>query len=321
MEEYSTRLNGFLNARNTIEKIISETSKVIIGKNEVIKMTVAAMLASGHVLFDDIPGVGKTTLVRGLARAVGLDFTRIQFTPDLMPADILGTSVFNQTTNDFSFHKGPIFSTIVLADEINRATPRTQSALLEGMSDLSVTIDGNHFKLDPDFFVLGTQNPLAFEGTYPLPEAQLDRFLMRLTIGYPEFDDEFHLIYQNDLSDQVNLVNKVTDQLEVQRLKQLVKQVHIESNVATYALNIVNETRNRAEIKLGISPRGTLALIQAAKAYSLTNGENYVTPDTIQQVILPVFSHRLILEDEYVQTIQPDDILQDIISEVDIPIR
>jgi MoxR-like ATPase len=321
MDEYSSIINSFQKARDLIEQIIAETSKVIIGKDEVIKMTLASMIASGHVLFDDIPGVGKTTLVRGLARALGLDFNRIQFTPDLMPADILGTSVYNQNTGEFSFYQGPIFTTILLADEINRATPRTQSALLEAMSDLSVTVDNNHFELSPDFFVLGTQNPLAFEGTYPLPEAQLDRFLIRLTIGYPDIEDEFRLIYQNDLTDQTNLIQKIASKRQLDGLKQLAKTVHLENNVATYILNIVAETRNQPEIKLGVSPRGTLALVQIAKAYAVTIGENYVTPEIIQQVILPVFSHRIILEDEYMQVIQPEEILEDILSQVEIPVR
>lgn len=313
--------NSFLQARTLIDQIIAETSKVIIGKDEVIKMTLASMIASGHVLFDDIPGVGKTTLVRGLARALGLDFNRIQFTPDLMPADILGTSVYNQSTSEFSFHKGPIFTTILLADEINRATPRTQSALLEAMSDLSVTVDNNHFELNSDFFVMGTQNPLAFEGTYPLPEAQLDRFLLRLTIGYPEYEDEFRLMYQNDLTDQTSLIQKVANKQDLLGLKNLVKSVHLENNVATYILNIVTATRNQPEIKLGVSPRGTLALVQISKAYAVTIGENYVTPEIIQQVIMPAFSHRIVLEDEYLQTIQPEEILQDILSRVEIPVR
>ncbi|BDR57915.1 AAA family ATPase [Xylocopilactobacillus apicola] len=321
MNDYSTNVNDYQRAYNLVQKITAQTSKVIIGKDEVVKMTIAAMLASGHVLFDDIPGVGKTTLVRGLARAIGLDFTRIQFTPDLMPADILGTSIFNQNTNKFSFHQGPIFSTVVLADEINRATPRTQSALLEAMSDYSVTVDDNHFDLNPDFFVLGTQNPLAFEGTYPLPEAQLDRFLMRLTIGYPDVDDEFRLIYQTDLSDHIERVQEVASTHDIHWLKGLVKSVHLANNVATYVLNLVQATRNQPEIKLGISPRGTLALVQAAKAYAVTNGENYVSPETVQQVLLPVFSHRIILEDEYVQTIQPEEILQEIVAQVEIPVH
>ena len=320
MNEYSTEINDFQQALHAVERLISETSKAIIGKEEVIRMTIAAILSSGHVLFDDIPGVGKTTLVRALARALGMEFTRIQFTPDLMPADIIGTSVYKQSTNDFTFHKGPIFSTIILADEINRATPQTQSALLEAMSDYSVTVDNRRYDLDPDFFVLGTENPLAFEGTYPLPEAQLDRFMMRLTIGYPDLEDEYRLLFQNDLKSQLSNINKVSNLLELHSLKKLVKSVHLEGNVASYILNLVVATRSQPEIKLGVSPRGSLALVHAAKAYAVTKGENYVSPETVQQVFLPVLSHRIIIEDEYFEEMQPEDVLQNIIQQVEVPV-
>lgn len=320
MDQYATVLD-VKKARQIIDRIIRETAKVIVGKEEVTRMTLAAMFASGHVLFDDIPGVGKTTLVRAIAHALGLDFTRIQFTPDLMPADILGTTIFNQSSQNFTFHQGPIFTTIVLADEINRATPRTQAALLEAMSDLSVTIDNRHFELDPDFWVLGTQNPLSFEGTYPLPEAQLDRFLMCLRIGYPDFEDEFRLMYHPITTNQMQQVHQVVSRQEIRQIKQLVSQVHLAKNVAAYMLNLVTATREDPEIALGISPRGTLALLQAAKAYAVTVGEDYVSPELVQQVLVPVFCHRLVLAEGATDNLQPEAILEALIAEVPVPVR
>lgn len=320
MDQYATVLD-VKKARQIIDQIIRETAKVIVGKEEVTRMTLAAMFASGHVLFDDIPGVGKTTLVRAIAHALGLDFTRIQFTPDLMPADILGTTIFNQSSQNFTFHQGPIFTTIVLADEINRATPRTQAALLEAMSDLSVTIDNRHFELDPDFWVLGTQNPLSFEGTYPLPEAQLDRFLMCLRIGYPDFEDEFRLMYHPITTNQMQQVHQVVSRQEIRQIKQLVSQVHLAKNVAAYMLNLVTATREDPEIALGISPRGTLALLQAAKAYAVTVGEDYVSPELVQQVLVPVFCHRLVLAEGATDNLQPEAILEALIAEVPVPVR
>ena len=320
MDQYSTN-QDVKQARQIIDQIIHEVSKVIIGKSEVIRMALATMLASGHVLFDDIPGVGKTTLVRAMATALGLDFKRIQFTPDLMPADILGTSVFDQANQKFVFHRGPIFTDIVLADEINRATPRTQSALLEAMSDLSVTVDNQRFDLDSDFWVLGTQNPLSFEGTYPLPEAQLDRFLMCLRIGYPEFNDEINLMYQPNRSNKMTQIHQVVDRKEIRYLKQLVSEVHLAKNVASYILNLVTATRNDPAIKLGISPRGTMALVQVAKAYAVTVGEDYVSPELVQQVLIPVFCHRLVLSDAEVSSLQPEVILEDLVSQVAVPVR
>lgn len=320
MDQYATVLD-VKKARQIIDQIIRETAKVIVGKEEVTRMTLAAMFASGHVLFDDIPGVGKTTLVRAIAHALGLDFTRIQFTPDLMPADILGTTIFNQSSQNFTFHQGPIFTTIVLADEINRATPRTQAALLEAMSDLSVTIDNRHFELDPDFWVLGTQNPLSFEGTYPLPEAQLDRFLMCLRIGYPDFEDEFRLMYHPITTNQMQQVHQVVSRQEIRQIKQLVSQVHLAKNVAAYMLNLVTATREDPEIALGISPRGTLALLQAAKAYAVTVGEDYVSPELVQQVLVPVFCHRLVLAEGATDNLQPEAVLEALIAEVPVPVR
>lgn len=281
---------------------------------------IVALLAGGHVLFEDIPGVGKTLLVKALAKAVQGTFSRVQCTPDLLPSDILGFSVYNSQSKEFEFRPGPIFTTILLADEINRTTPRTQSALLEAMAENHATIDNNTYPLDNHFFVLVTQNPIEYEGTYPLPEAQLDRFLFRLQIGYPSFDDEL-LLLLDKFEKVLDNLNEVLNSYEIEEIKTNVANVFVSPEVASYALQLVSATRSHAAIQLGISPRGSLSFIQAAKAYALIHGRNYVTPKDLQDLVPYVFSHRLIFYDRSLKEDEKKQIIHTLVAQIPIPVR
>ncbi|EOG34239.1 ATPase [Enterococcus faecium EnGen0184] len=281
---------------------------------------IVALLAGGHVLFEDIPGVGKTLLVKALAKAVQGTFSRVQCTPDLLPSDILGFSVYNSQSKEFEFRPGPIFTTILLADEINRTTPRTQSALLEAMAENHATIDNNTYPLDNHFFVLATQNPIEYEGTYPLPEAQLDRFLFRLQISYPSFDDEL-LLLLDKFEKVLDNLNEVLNSYEIEEIKTNVANVFVSPEVASYALQLVSATRSHAAIQLGISPRGSLSFIQAAKAYALIHGRNYVTPKDLQDLVPYVFSHRLIFYDRSLKEDEKKQIIHTLVAQIPIPVR
>lgn len=281
---------------------------------------IVALLAGGHVLFEDIPGVGKTLLVKALAKAVQGTFSRVQCTPDLLPSDILGFSVYNSQSKEFEFRPGPIFTTILLADEINRTTPHTQSALLEAMAENHATIDNNTYPLDNHFFVLATQNPIEYEGTYPLPEAQLDRFLFRLQIGYPSFDDEL-LLLLDKFEKVLDNLNEVLNSYEIEEIKTNVANVFVSPEVASYALQLVSATRSHAAIQLGISPRGSLSFIQAAKAYALIHGRNYVTPKDLQDLVPYVFSHRLIFYDRSLKEDEKKQIIHTLVAQIPIPVR
>ena len=300
-------------------ELMNEIEKVMLGKRHVVQMTVASLLAGGHILFEDVPGVGKTLLIKALAKAIAGNFSRIQFTPDLLPSDILGVSIFNKKTNEFEFRKGPIFTNILLADEINRTTPRTQAALLEAMSEGSVTIDGATYQLPDNFFVLATQNPIEYEGTYPLPEAQLDRFLFKLNIGYPSTTDELRLM-QNQ-AEELSAIKNVIDEQALLTLKAQVDAVFLDDNVAKYALALVQKTRSHLDIDLGISPRGSIAFVRGAKAYAMTEGRNFVTPDDFQKVLPAVFSHRIHLKGGRRNSRKVAEILRAIMSEVPVPVK
>ncbi|HFU5884627.1 TPA: AAA family ATPase [Enterococcus faecium] len=291
-----------------------------MGKRSTIQLMIVALLAGGHVLFEDIPRVGKTLLVKALAKAVQGTFSRVQCTPDLLPSDILGFSVYNSQSKEFEFRPGPIFTTILLADEINRTTPRTQSALLEAMAENHATIDNNTYPLDNHFFVLATQNPIEYEGTYPLPEAQLDRFLFRLQIGYPSFDDEL-LLLLDKFEKVLDNLNEVLNSYEIEEIKTNVANVFVSPEVASYALQLVSATRSHAAIQLGISPRGSLSFIQAAKAYALIHGRNYVTPKDLQDLVPYVFSHRLIFYDRSLKEDEKKQIIHTLVAQIPIPVR
>ncbi|MGJ1092235.1 AAA family ATPase [Enterococcus gallinarum] len=304
-----------------IDALINEVEKVILGKRDVIQLTVAALLAGGHVLFEDIPGVGKTMLVKSLAKAIQSDYKRVQFTPDLLPNDILGVSIFNSENQQFEFRPGPIFTSVLLADEINRTTLRTQAALLEAMSENHVTIDNQTYALSPHFFVLATQNPIEYEGTYPLPEAQLDRFLFRLHIGYPAFQDELALLI-GQRQQSLNQIQTILTSQEVTALKQMVDQVFVDNQVARYALQLVQASRNHNAIDLGISPRGGIAFLKGAKALALTEGRTYVTPQDLQRILPAVFGHRLLLKGGITASQESlSEIMKQMIQRVPVPVR
>ncbi|MBP1046029.1 MoxR family ATPase [Enterococcus sp. BWM-S5] len=307
-------------AQEKLNQLIDEMEKVILGKRDVLQLTVTAFLAGGHVLFEDIPGVGKTMMVKTLAKAVHGTFSRVQFTPDLLPSDILGISVYNTASQTFEFHSGPVFTTILLADEINRTTPRTQAALLEAMSENHVTIDNHTYPLDEHFFVLATQNPIEYEGTYPLPEAQLDRFLFRLHIGYPEFSDELDLLLNNQQNKLASVRQLLTSQ-ELTEMKRLVNEIYVDPQIARYALQLVHATRNHAGVALGVSPRGAVSFLQAAKAYAFVNGRTFVTPDDLQQILPATFGHRLLLKNRNSSAESVQGILEQIIKRVPVPVR
>ncbi|MDX8094015.1 MoxR family ATPase [Enterococcus lactis] len=307
-------------SKQKIDQLIQELEKAVIGKRSTIQLMIVALLAGGHVLFEDIPGVGKTLLVKALAKAVQGTFSRVQCTPDLLPSDILGFSVYNSQTKEFEFRPGPIFTTILLADEINRTTPRTQSALLEAMAENHATIDNNTYPLDNHFFVLATQNPIEYEGTYPLPEAQLDRFLFRLQIGYPSFDDEL-LLLLDKFEKVLDNLKVVLNSHEIEEIKTRVANVFVSPEVASYALQLVSATRTHSAIQIGISPRGSLAFIQAAKAYSLIHGRNYVTPKDLQELVPFVFSHRLIFYDRSLKEDEKTQMIHALVAQIPIPVR
>ncbi|OTO28195.1 ATPase [Enterococcus sp. 3G1_DIV0629] len=307
-------------SKQKIDQLIQELEKAVLGKRSTIQLMIVALLAGGHVLFEDIPGVGKTLLVKALAKAVQGTFSRVQCTPDLLPSDILGFSVYNSQSKEFEFRPGPIFTTILLADEINRTTPRTQSALLEAMAENHATIDNNTYPLDNHFFVLATQNPIEYEGTYPLPEAQLDRFLFRLQIGYPSFDDEL-LLLLDKFEKVLDNLKVVLNSHEIEEIKTSVANVFVSPEVASYALQLVSATRTHSAIQLGISPRGSLAFIQAAKAYALIHGRNYVTPKDLQDLVPFVFSHRLIFYDRSLKEDEKTQMIRALVAQIPIPVR
>ena len=283
--------------RNDFLMLRAEIGKVIVGQQEVIDGVITCLLADGHVLLEGVPGLGKTLLVRTLSRVLDLRFSRIQFTPDLMPADIVGTNIVVEDEAGqkyFEFQPGPIFANIILADEINRATPKAQAALLECMEEFQVTVDGRTYQMPRPFFVVGTENPIEYEGTYPLPEAQLDRFLMRVSMGYPAPEDEVRIMREQRLEHPVNQVRPVVDQAEIVELQRAVRVVHLEECIEEYIVSLVRATRGHPDVVLGASPRGSLALMRCAQALAAIRGRDYVTPDDVKQVSRAALGHRLI---------------------------
>jgi MoxR-like ATPase len=281
-----------------LAEIRTAVGRVIRGKPEAIELLLLALLAGGHALVEDVPGVGKTTLAKALARVFRVGFSRVQFTPDLLPADILGSLVLDPAQGSFSFHRGPIFTNVLLADEINRASPRTQSALLEAMSEAQVTVDGITYPLAPPFFVFATQNPHEFAGTYPLPEAQLDRFLVRIGIGYPTEDEELSMLYARQREDPLERLTPIASAEELTAIQAAVHDVEVKPAVARYLLSVVATTRDHKDVVLGASPRGTLSLFRASQARAFLNGRTYVSPDDVQALAGPVLGHRITLTPE-----------------------
>ncbi len=278
-----------------LQALAATLASVIKGNGVVIERLLLGLVTGGHVLIEDVPGVGKTTLAKALARALDLDMRRVQFTPDLLPADILGSQVLDADNRGFSFHRGPIFTNLLLADEINRASPRTQSALLEAMSEEQVTVDGVTYPLERPFLVVATQNPVDAQGTYPLPEAQLDRFMLRLRMGYPEHDEALAMLYSQQLEHPVAALRPVADGALVNRLQEEARRITVAEPVAHYVLTLIEATRNDERLELGASPRGALMLFRSAQAQALMQGRSYVLPDDVLAVAEPVLAHRLIL--------------------------
>lgn len=302
-------------------KVLQSVEKVMIGKRNVAELSLIALLSDGHVLLEDVPGVGKTMMVRALAKSLGVDFSRIQFTPDLLPSDLTGISIYNQRDMQFEYRPGPLMGNIVLADEINRTSPKTQAALLEGMEEGSVTVDGETRILPKPFFVMATQNPIEYEGTFPLPEAQLDRFLMKLEMGYPGERDELEVLNRVEKGHPIDEVEPVLTVEELLQLQQQVKEVYVEESVKKYAVEISRRTRTHRAVYLGASPRGSLALMKTAQSYALLNNRDYVVPDDIKYVAPFVISHRLLLKSEAkFGGVEPKDIVDEVLERVSVPV-
>ena len=301
-------------------RIVENVSKVIVGKTTVIEQALAALIARGHVLLEDVPGVGKTMLAKSLSTSIGCSFKRIQFTPDLLPSDVSGISVYNQATGEFQFRPGPIIAEVVLADEINRATPKTQSALLEAMEELQVTVDGVTHHLHHPFIVIATQNPIEYEGTFPLPEAQLDRFLMRIGLGYPDFAEELSIIEQQEQTHPIETLEPVATPEDVVGLQEASKSVYVDQTVREYIVNLTEATREHRDVALGASPRASLGLFRAARALALVLDRDYVIPDDINALASAVMAHRIILSPSArMRGVRSTDVVSDILNTVPVP--
>ncbi len=307
--------------QETVESLRDELGQVIRGRQEAVELLLTGVLAGSHVLLEDVPGVGKTTLAKALAKILSVDFTRVQFTPDLLPADILGSQVLNPRDGSLSFRRGPIFTNVLLADEINRAAPRTQSALLEAMNEGQVSIEGTTHRLPSPFFVLATQNPVDFQGTYPLPEAQLDRFLLRFGVGYPEAEDELEILFAHQVAAPLDSVEPVAGIEDLLGMMEAVRRVVVKREVAAYLLKLVEASRNHPRLSLGVSTRGALAYFRAAQARSFLCGRSYMSPDDLQQLAVPVLAHRVQLNSEARYGGQTaSSILAEIVAEVPVPL-
>jgi MoxR-like ATPase len=305
----------------TAAKILGNVEKVILGKLPQIRLALVAYLCEGHILLEDVPGVAKTMLARALARSVGCTFKRIQCTPDLLPTDVTGVSIFNQKSGDFEFRPGPIFAQTVLADEINRTTPRTQSALLEAMAERRVTVDGQTYTLKPPFLVLATQNPVDHEGTFPLPEAQLDRFLVRLSLGYPSPEEESRMLQRLQHGHPIDDLSPVLSAAEVLACQEAVRDIHVDEKVRRYMLEIVQMSREHDDVQLGGSPRASIALFRTGQALAAVAGRDFVLPDDVKRMAMPVLAHRLILRPESrLRKVTAATVINEILKEVSVPV-
>lgn len=301
-------------------KIVENVERVIVGKYESIEHTVIGLLSQGHLLIEDVPGTGKTVLAKSLARSLGLSFNRIQFTPDMLPSDVTGVSIFNPKNREFEFRPGPIMAQIVLTDEINRATPKTQAALLEAMEERQITVDGETYFLPRPFMVLATQNPIEYEGTFPLPEAQMDRFLLRISVGYPAPRHEIEMINRQQYEHPVESLDQVVSAADLEGAQERIRSVNLADEIKSYIVELVNATRGHSEIYLGASPRGSLALFRTAQAKASLQGRDYVLPDDVKAMAIPVLAHRIILGSAArVRDINSREIVRELLSEVPVP--
>lgn len=302
------------------ERIIANIEKVIVGKRNTVELAVAGLLCQGHLLIEDVPGVGKTMLARSLARTMGCTFSRIQFTPDMLPSDVTGVSIFNQVTREFEFRHGPVMAQIVLADEINRATPKTQAALLEAMEERTVTVDGVTRPLPRPFMVQATQNPIEYEGTFPLPEAQVDRFLLRIRLGYPSIEDEIKVLERQQFRHPLDSLEQVASVEELIQMQEAVKEVYISPALKRYIVDLTHQTRQHAEVYLGASPRGSLALYRTSQARAAMRGRDYILPDDIKALAVPTLAHRVILgPGARLRDINAQQIVEEILNSIPVP--
>ncbi|KSA11945.1 AAA family ATPase [Maribacter dokdonensis] len=320
--EFNSRID-LTKLQDSVTKVKAELGKVIIGQQEMIELLIVSILANGHSLIEGVPGVAKTVTAKLLAKTMNVDFSRIQFTPDLMPSDILGTSIFNVKTSEFEFKKGPIFSNIILIDEINRAPAKTQAALFEAMAERQITIDGNEFDMQPPFLVFATQNPVEQEGTYRLPEAQLDRFLFKINVHYPTLEEEVQIL-ENKHHQKNNNVESLIDAIlsaeQIAVYQKVIKDIVVEDNLLKYIAAIVNNTRTNANLYLGASPRASIAILDASKAVAAINGRDFITPDDIKKVVSPILCHRIILTPEReMEGYTAEKMIKDLIQTIEIP--
>ena len=300
--------------------IVDNVSRVIVGKTDAIRHTLAALIAQGHILVEDVPGVGKTMLAKSLAASLGCQFKRIQFTPDLLPSDITGISIYNQSSGEFEFRPGPVMAQVVLADEINRATPKTQSALLEAMEEWQVSVDGITHYLGLPFVVLATQNPIEYEGTFPLPEAQLDRFLVRVSLGYPDFNEELAVIERQERIHPIERLEAVASPEDVVRMQAAAREVYVDASVREYIVSLSGASRNHEDVALGASPRASLGMFRMARAYALVNDRDFVVPDDVQALAHGVMGHRIILSPAArMRRLQPREVIDRLLETVPIP--
>ncbi|MBS4214995.1 AAA family ATPase [Neobacillus rhizophilus] len=307
-------------SQEILEEILQEMSKVIIGRKQELKLLLTALLTEGHVLLEDLPGTGKTTMVKAFAKGLDCQFSRIQCTPDLLPSDVLGGSIFNQKTSEFYFRKGPVFTNVLLVDEINRTLPRTQSSLLECMEERQVSIDGQTYQLESPFIVLATQNPVEMEGTFPLPEAQLDRFLMKLTLGYPSQEEEELMLEQVGDETPFGDIKSLLHPLQIQHLQQQSQEVVVHAGIRKYITELAHATRNHSLVSIGVSPRATKALYKTVKTWALMQGRTFVVPDDVKEMVRPVWSHRLLLKKEaQLNGTNSEDVLANILAAQEIP--
>jgi len=305
---------------NIMQRIADNIGKVMVGQSGAAKLMVVSLAAGGHVLIEDVPGIGKTTMANALAKSIGVSFNRIQFTPDILPSDITGFSMYNPKTGEFEYKQGSIMSNIVLADEINRTSPKTQASMLEVMEERHVTVDGVTYNVPEPFMVIATQNPVEYMGTYPLPEAQLDRFLMRITMGYPKSDDEVNILYRFMKENPLDELEPVADGNQVKELRKQVRDIHVDRAIGEYIVEIVQSTRRQEHVALGCSPRASLYLMRASQALALFSGRDYVIPDDVKSLVIPVLAHRVILKQEAkLRKITAESILSDIVKNIRVP--